>query len=288
MRFLRGPSFPGSSPSSGCLGRRGGSVLAAEALVSGPPPAVAGPSSGPSRPSRPPVPASVSSALPGSPQATALCLETLRRFTRAAGFSSAVASQASLARRQSSRTNYQLKWSVYRSWCHSHGHSVSRPTLSKFADFLCWLRSSRGLSVFSIKGYHSMLSAVFRFHLPALSSILSSGTCFGLSGFRLQSVSYVLLLGICLWSSGSLTLRRSSLCLRLLFTLCRRRRCFCWPSLRPSVLGVAGSLQCCYLCGVRRLSLLCSSVCGQVGVAHPFHPSLLLGEVLVRFCGGSQ
>ena len=42
-----------------------GSVLAAEALVSGPPPAVAGPSSGLPQPSRPPIPALVSSALPG-------------------------------------------------------------------------------------------------------------------------------------------------------------------------------------------------------------------------------
>ena len=94
----------------------------------------------------------------------------LRRFMRAAGFSSTVASQAFLSRRPSSRKAYQLKWQVYRSWCHSHGHSVSRPSLAKVADFLCWLRSSKGLSVSSIKGYRSMLSAVFRFHLPSLSS----------------------------------------------------------------------------------------------------------------------
>ena len=30
----------------------------------------------------------------------------------------------------------------------------------------------------------------------------------------------------------------------------------------------------------------CSSVWGPVRVAHPFHPSLLLGGVLVRLCGG--
>ena len=95
----------------------------------------------------------------------------LRRFTRAAGFSSSVASQASLSRRPSSRKAYQLKWQVYRSWCHSHGHSVSRPSLSKVADFLCWLHSSKNLSVSSIKGYRSMLSAVFRFHLPSLSTL---------------------------------------------------------------------------------------------------------------------
>ena len=144
-----------------------GSALASAALVSGPPPAVAGPSCGPPRP---PAPASVSSPLPGSPQAMASCLETLQRFTRAAGFSVEVAAQASLARRLSSRPNYQHKWAVYRSWCRSQGHSVSRPSLSKVADFLCWLWSARGLSVSSIKGYRSMLSAVFRFHLPSLPS----------------------------------------------------------------------------------------------------------------------
>ena len=94
----------------------------------------------------------------------------LRHFTRAAGFSSTVASQASLSRRPSSCKAYQLRWQVYRAWCRSHGHSVSRPYLSKVADFLCWLRSSRGLSVSSIRGYRSMLSAVFRLHLPSLSS----------------------------------------------------------------------------------------------------------------------
>ena len=94
----------------------------------------------------------------------------LRRFTRAAGFSSAVAAQASLSRRPSSRKAYQLKWQVYRQWCHSCGHSSSNPSLAKTADFLCWLHSSKHLGVSSIKGYRSMLSAVFRFQLPSLSS----------------------------------------------------------------------------------------------------------------------
>ena len=147
-----------------------GSILAPEAMVSGPPPSVAGTSSGSSDAPRPPAPAAVSTALPGPPQASSSCLETLRRFTRAAGFSSTVASQASLACRPSSRKAYQLNWQVYRSWCHAHGHSVSRPSLAKVTDFLCWLRSSKALSVSSIKGYRSMLSAVFRFHLPSLSS----------------------------------------------------------------------------------------------------------------------
>ena len=213
-----------------------GSALASVALVSGPPPAVAGPSCGPPRPSRPPAPASVSSPLPGSPQATASCLETHRRFTRAAGFSSEVAAQASLVRRPSSRANYQLKWTVYWSRCRSHGHSVSCPILSKVADFLCWLRSARGLSVSSIRGYRSMLSAVFRFHLPSLSS--DSVLHDLLWSFRLSSAECLLRppewnLSVVLRFFNS---RRSSLFLGLRFALCCRRRCFCWLSLRPNEL----------------------------------------------------
>ena len=103
----------------------GGSVFPSATVVSRPPSPVADPSGYSASMSRPPAPASVSQPLPGSPQAASSCLETLRRFTRAARFSSTVASQASLSRRPSSRKAYQLKWQVYRAWCHSHGHSVS-------------------------------------------------------------------------------------------------------------------------------------------------------------------
>ena len=160
-----------------------GSALGAAPFVCRSPPAVAGPSGHPSGSYRPPAPASLSTPLPGSPQATTSCLETLRRFTRAAGFSSAVAEQ-------SSRAAYQPRWSVYRSWYHSHGHSVSRPSLAKVADFLNWLRSSRRLGVSSIRGYRSMLSAVFRFHLPSLSS--DPVLCDLLRSFKLSSSERIL------------------------------------------------------------------------------------------------
>ena len=146
-----------------------GCTLGPAALVLRPTPAFAGSSSGPASPSRPLELPSVSSSLPGSPSAQASRLATLQRFTRAAGFS-AVAEQSSLARRPSSRAGYQVRWSIYRAWCHNNGHSVSRPTLAKVADFLCWLRYTRGLGVSSLRGYRSVLSAVFRFHLPSLSS----------------------------------------------------------------------------------------------------------------------
>ena len=94
----------------------------------------------------------------------------LQRFPRAAGFCSAVVEQSSLAHRPSSRAVYQVRWSISREWYHNNGHSVSRPTLAKVADFLYWLRYPRGLSVSSLSGYRSVLSAVFRFHLQSLSS----------------------------------------------------------------------------------------------------------------------
>ena len=170
-------------------------LLASASVVRGPPPVVGGSSSDFFGVPGPPLPTSVSLTLPGSPQAGPSYLETVQRFTRAAGFSSAVAAQASLARRPSSRSNYQLKWSVYRSWCRSLGHSISRPSLSKVADFLWWLRSVRGLSVSSIKGYRSMLSVEFKFHLPALSSHRFFGTCCVPLGSLLHPTRCVLLHG---------------------------------------------------------------------------------------------
>ena len=66
--------------------------------------------------------------------------------------------------------NYQAKWAVYRAWCHGHGHSVSRPTVPKVADFLLYPRRSLSLSYSSIASYRSMLSGVFHFVLSELSS----------------------------------------------------------------------------------------------------------------------
>ena len=80
------------------------------------------------------------------------------------------AKQTALARRPSSRAGYQAKWPVYRRWCTSEGHSISRPSLPKIADFLFWLRRSKKLFVSAVMGYRSMLSAVFCSVLPEISS----------------------------------------------------------------------------------------------------------------------
>ena len=101
--------------------------------------------------------------------ASASCVETLERFARASGFSSRVARRLSHCRRRSSLASYQSKWLVYRRWCWDKGHSVSNPTIPKISEFLLFLWSSRNLSLSAIKGYRSMLSAVFSFKLPEIS-----------------------------------------------------------------------------------------------------------------------
>ena len=81
-----------------------------------------------------------------------------------------MARQLAHCRRSSTRVNYQAKWTVYRAWCRRHGHSISRLSVPKIALFLLYLCRSLSLSYSSIASYRSMLSGVFRFVLPELSS----------------------------------------------------------------------------------------------------------------------
>ena len=109
------------------------SVLASEAVVSGSSRSGGRRSGRSSTVQGPSASASLPSVPSGSVQAVSSCLETIKRFTRASGFSKQV------ARRPSSRAGYQSKWLVFRQWCRSEGYSIFRPSLSKIADFLFWL-----------------------------------------------------------------------------------------------------------------------------------------------------
>ena len=146
------------------------SLLAPEAVVSGALGVGSGRSSGSASGQGSVEPASVSSAASGSVKASSSCMETIQRFVKADGFSRHVAKQTALARKPSSRVGYQATWLVYRRWCTTESHSISRPSLPKIADFLFWLRRSRKLSVSAVMGYRSMLSAVFRSVLPEIST----------------------------------------------------------------------------------------------------------------------
>ena len=108
------PRGPGEAACfSGYLSDVSTSVLAPEAMVSRAPGLGSGSSSGVTKSPRPSVSTPVGSASSRSPQASTSYLETLQRFTHAAGFSSVVASQVGLACQASSRTNYQLSGRLF-------------------------------------------------------------------------------------------------------------------------------------------------------------------------------
>ena len=148
------------------------SVLAPETMVPGPSRPSGGRFHQSSKLSRSPKTTTLSLPSSRDRQAVPSCLETIQRFPGSQGFSSRVAKQLGFARRSSSRAVYQSKWLVYRSWCRSKDHSISRLTLSEIADILLWLKPVRKLSVSAIMGCRSMLSAVFRFKLPEISTSL--------------------------------------------------------------------------------------------------------------------
>ena len=95
-----------------------------------------------------------------------------------------MAKQAALVRQPSSSAGYQAKWSFYRWWRTSEGHSIYWPSLSKLADFLFWLGTSKKLSVSAVMGYRSMISAVFR---SVLLEISTSPVLHDLCSFRVEA-----------------------------------------------------------------------------------------------------
>ena len=143
-----------------------GSVLASTPLVSGPSGVSGGDSLLPATKEGSSQTTTFPSLPPEPPRASADCVSYIQRSARHSGFSAAVARQLTTCHRHSTRVNYQAKWTVYRAWCHRNGHSVSRPTIPKVANFLLYLRRSLSLSYSSIVPYRSMLSGVFRFVLP--------------------------------------------------------------------------------------------------------------------------
>ena len=88
------------------------SILAPEAVVSGPPGSGGGRSNQPNEVSRSPQPTALSLSSSRDRQSVPSCLETIQRFARFQGFSSRVAKQLGFARRSSSRAVYQSKWLV--------------------------------------------------------------------------------------------------------------------------------------------------------------------------------
>ena len=81
-----------------------------------------------------------------------------------------MAGQLALCRRESTRLNYQARWGKFRRWCKDLHHRSSEPTIPKIAEFLTYLFKTENAAVSTINGYRSMLSSVFKFCLPEIST----------------------------------------------------------------------------------------------------------------------
>ena len=146
------------------------SVLASEGLVPGPSGTVVRYSHRTTQSKRSSKTAPLPSFSSKSAYASADCVATIKRFARQAGFSSTVAGQLAFCRRKSTRMNYQARWGTYRKWCRDFSHRSSSPSISKIAEFLTYLFKRKGAALCTVKGYRTMLSAVFKFPLPEIST----------------------------------------------------------------------------------------------------------------------
>ena len=104
-----------------------------------------------------------------SPYASSDCVAPLKRFASQAGFSETVAGHLALCRRNS-RLNCQACWGKFRKWCRDFHHRSSEPTIPKIAEFLTFFFTTVKAAVSTIKDYRAMLSSVFKFCLPEISS----------------------------------------------------------------------------------------------------------------------
>ena len=146
------------------------SVLASEGMVPGPSGTVIRRSHHTVKSKRSTKTAPLPPLPPKSAYASADCMATIKRFARQAGFSSTVAGQLVFCRRQSTRLNYQARWGTYMKWCRDFGHRSFSPSIAKIADFLTYMFKRKGAALSTIKGYRAMLSAVFKFPLPEIST----------------------------------------------------------------------------------------------------------------------
>ena len=97
------------------------------------------------------------------------CLSFIRRTASSVGFSDEVAQLLAVCSRGPTRRHYQARGLICRRWGRSRTPSISSPTIDMIADFLLYLRRVKGLSLSSIGGYRSILSASFRYVPPEAS-----------------------------------------------------------------------------------------------------------------------
>ena len=97
---------------------------------------------------------------PRRPLAEPSRVATLKRHFRKSGFSGRAARVLSGCFRSSTSRLYQSRWQIFCGWCRGRGIVPINTTVPVVVDFLIHLRHDKGLSVYAVKGYSSVLNSV--------------------------------------------------------------------------------------------------------------------------------
>ena len=97
------------------------------------------------------------------------------------GFSSTVAARMARGQKESTLLVYEGKWKIFVAWCGGRGCDPFAASISLIADFLCFLKDEKKLSLSTIEGYRSAIAGTLR-HVTglevgkdcALSSLLAN------------------------------------------------------------------------------------------------------------------
>ena len=93
---------------------------------------------------------------PVTPQSS--CLAPRATTIKEQGFSEAVAARIEAPQRQSTRSVYEAKWTIFTKWCITNQVDFRAPPVKSVADFLMYLFQDRKLQPSTIDGYRSAIA----------------------------------------------------------------------------------------------------------------------------------
>ena len=116
---------------------------------------------GPSQPTQPAQ--SVDTALQSdlsqrSDKSKSPCLAPRATKIKEQGFSEAVAARIEAPQRQSTRSVYEAKWTIFKKWCVTNQVDFRSPPVKSVADFLMYLFETKKLQPSTIDGYRSAIA----------------------------------------------------------------------------------------------------------------------------------
>ena len=116
---------------------------------------------GPSQPTQPAQ--SVDTALQSDPsqrsdKSKSPCLAPRATKIKEQGFSEAVAARIEAPQRQSTRSVYEAKWTIFKKWCVTNQVDFRSPPVKSVADFLMYLFETKKLQPSTIDGYRSAIA----------------------------------------------------------------------------------------------------------------------------------